>query len=76
MPQAASAVEKFAVRGERIARDFAAAVGDDIAAAARRRSRGSSCLSVPAVALRGLANGSSPAATTAAFIRSNSAVGM
>ena len=34
----------------------------------RRRSatmRGSSCFSVPAVALRGLANGSSPAATTA-----------
>ena len=38
--------------------------------------RESSCLSVPAVALRGLANGSSPAATTALFMRSNSAVGM
>ena len=57
--------EKLAVRGERIAGDLAAAVGDDAAAGARPRSRESSCLSVPAVALRGLANGSSPAATTA-----------
>ena len=65
MPQAASGVEEFAVGGEAARRVTSPRPW---ATNCRRRSatmRGSSCLSVPAVALRGLANGSSPAATNA-----------
>ncbi len=36
---------------------------------------GSSCLSVPAAALRGFRNGSSPASSRSRFTRSNSAIG-